>query len=78
LDPRPLPYQGAKIIEQMSFRAFNWPEFKKYVQGKYRKTTAKRVMCYANRYYHLLESGNIGQLNAVPSTTRAEVIKSLS
>ena len=61
----------------MSFRAFNWPEFKKYVQNKYRKTTAKRVMCYANRYYHVVESGNIGQLNAVPSTTRSEVIKSL-
>jgi hypothetical protein len=34
-------------------------------------------MCYANRYYPVLESGNIGQLNAVPSTTRSEVIKSL-
>jgi len=77
LDPRPLPYQGAQIIEPMSFRAFNWLEFKKYVQNKYRKTTAKRVMCYANRYYTVLESGNIGQLNAVPSTTRSEVIKSL-
>jgi hypothetical protein len=77
LDPRPLPYQGPKIIDAMSFRAFNWPEFKKYVQNKYRKTTAKRVMCYANRYYHVLESGQIGQLNAVPSTTRSEVIKSL-
>ena len=77
LDPRPLPYQGAQIIEPMSFRAFNWPEFKKYVQNKYRKTTAKRVMCYANRYYQVLESGQIGQLNAVPSTTRSEVIKSL-
>jgi hypothetical protein len=61
----------------MSFRAFDWVEFKKFVQGKYRKTTAKRVMCYANRYYHVLESGNIGQLNAVPSTVRSEVIKSL-
>ena len=59
LDPRPLPYQGAQIIEPMSFRAFNWPDFKKYVQNKYRKTTAKRVMCYANRYYHVLAiSGN--------------------
>ena len=54
----------------MSFRAFNWLEFKKYVQNKYGKTTAKRVMCYANRYYHVLESGNIGQLNAVPSTNK--------
>jgi hypothetical protein len=61
----------------MSFRAFDWVEFKKYVQKKYRKTTAKRVMCYANRYYQILESGNVGQLNAVPSTTRSEVIKSL-
>ena len=77
MDPRPLPYQGAQIIEPMSFRAFNWPDFKIYVQNKYRKTTAKRVMCYAKRYYHVLESGQIGQLNAVPSTTRSEVIKSL-
>jgi hypothetical protein len=61
----------------MSFRAFNWVEFKEFVQGKYRKTTAKRVMCYANRYYHILESSNGGQLNAVPSTIRNEVIKSL-
>ncbi len=61
----------------MGFRAFNWPDFKKYVYGKYRKTTAKRVMCYANRYYPILESGKIGEINAVPSTTRSEVIKSL-
>ena len=77
MDPRPLPYQGPKIIEAMSFRAFNWPEFQKYVQNKYRKTTAKRVMCYATRYYQILESGNVGQLNAVPSTVRANAIKSL-
>jgi hypothetical protein len=77
LDPRPLPYQGAQFIESMSFRAFNWVEFKKYVQNKYRKTTAKRVMCYANRYYQILESGNVGQLNSVPSTTRSAAIKSL-
>jgi hypothetical protein len=75
LDPRPLPYQGAQIIEPMSFRAFSWLDFKIYVQNKYRRTTAKRVMCYANRYYGILESGQIGQLNAVPS--RSEVIKSL-
>jgi hypothetical protein len=61
----------------MSFRAFDWVEFKKFVYGKYRKTTAKRVMCYANRYYRVLESGNVGQLNAVPSTVRANVIKSI-
>ena len=34
-------------------------------------------MCYANHYYHVFESGNIGQFNAVPSTVRPEVIKSL-
>jgi hypothetical protein len=34
-------------------------------------------MCYAKRYYTVLESGKVGQLNAVPSTTRSEVIKSL-
>jgi hypothetical protein len=34
-------------------------------------------MCYARRYYQILESSQIGQLNAVPSTTRSEVIKSL-
>ncbi len=61
----------------MSFRAFNWAEFKKYVQNKYRKTTAKQIMCYAKRYYNILETGNIGQLNAVPPTCRAEVTKSL-
>ena len=61
----------------MSFKAFNWLDFKKYVQGKYRKTTAKRVMCYAKRYYHVLESGKVGQLNAVPSTIRTNAIKSL-
>ena len=34
-------------------------------------------MCYAKRHYHVLESGNIGQLNALPSTIRANAIKSL-
>ncbi|MGZ4850118.1 MAG: integrase [Candidatus Bathyarchaeia archaeon] len=34
-------------------------------------------MCYAKRYYPVLESGNVGQLNAVPSTVRSNVIKSL-
>ena len=34
-------------------------------------------MCYANRYYRVLESGNIGQLNSIPSTIRPEAIKSL-
>jgi hypothetical protein len=34
-------------------------------------------MCHANRYYGVLESGNTGQLNSVPSTTRSEVIKNV-
>jgi len=37
------------------------PDFKKFVYEKYRKTTAKRVMCYANRYHNVLESGNTGE-----------------
>ena len=77
LDPRPLPYQGRQNIDTMNFKALNWPEFKKYVQNKYRKTIAKKVMSYAHRYYSVLESGDIGQLNSIPSTIRPEVIKSL-
>ena len=61
----------------MSFRAFDWSTFKAFVYGKYAKSNAPKVMCYANRYYHVLESGNIGQLNSVPATTRTDAIKSL-
>jgi hypothetical protein len=61
----------------MKFRALSWLDFKKYVQNKYRKTTAKKVMSYAHRYYSVLESGDIGQLNSIPSTIRPEAIKSL-
>ena len=77
LDPRPLPYQSPKFIEPMSFRSFDWSAFKAFVYGKYAKSNAPKVMCYANRYYHVLESGNIGQLNSVPATTRTDAIKSL-
>ena len=77
MDPRPLPYQSPKFIEPMSFRSFDWSAFKAFVYGKYAKSNAPKVMCYANRYYHVLESGNIGQLNSVPATTRTDAIKSL-
>jgi hypothetical protein len=61
----------------MSFRGFDWAAFKAFVYGKYAKSNAPKVMCYANKYYHVLESGNIGQLNALPATIRTDAVKSL-
>jgi hypothetical protein len=61
----------------VNFRIFDWSAFKAFVYGKYAKSNAPKVMCYANKYYHVLESGNIGQLNAVPATVRTDAIKIL-
>ena len=55
----------------------DWTAFKEFVYGKYAKSNAPKVMSYARRYYPVLESGNIGQLNSIPSTVRTDAIKSL-
>ena len=61
----------------MSFRAFDWVAFRKFIYGKYAKSTAPKVMSYAKRYCYILESGNIGQINSFSSTVKTDVIKSL-
>ncbi|HUK84289.1 MAG TPA: integrase [Candidatus Acidoferrum sp.] len=71
MDPRPLPYQGPIIA------AMNWAEFKIYVQNKYRPNTARKIMSYSKRFFPVIESGNLGQINSVASTIRSDVIKSL-
>ena len=74
MDPRPLSYQGFLPIRQ---RNFDWAEFKEFVYGKYAKSTAPKVMSYAKRYSHLLQSGNIGEIDKISATTRSDAVKSL-
>ena len=61
----------------MSFKPLDWAAFKEFVYGKYAKSNAPKVMSYARRYYPVLESGNIGQLNSIPPTVRTDAVKSL-
>jgi hypothetical protein len=73
LDPRPLHYQAfSQRVEGL-----DWDKFRSFVYGKYAKTTAPKVMCYAKRYSYVMASGKIQDIETFPSTIRPEVIKSL-
>jgi hypothetical protein len=57
--------------------SLDWGKFRAFVYGKYAKTTAPKVMCYAKRYSYILASGKVQEIETFPSTIRPEVIKSL-
>jgi intergrase/recombinase len=66
-----------KIRTQQSNGAFDWEAFKRFIYGKYAKSTAPKVMSYAKRYYPLMQSGDLGAVNAIPQSVRSDVIKSM-
>ena len=52
-------------------------EFERFVRGKYAASTSPKMISYARRYHHILESWRLSEIELVPATRRNDVIKSL-
>ncbi len=58
-------------------QTFDLAEFERFVRGKYAASTAPKVISYAKRYHHILQTWKLGEIEQVPATRRNDVIKSL-
>jgi intergrase/recombinase len=52
-------------------------EFKASLQSKYADSTTRKVMSYVRRFSHILWSGNLSEINALPETIRTDAVKAL-
>ena len=75
MNRRPLARKATLSIK--SLRDFDWDAFKDSVYRRYSKSYAPTIMHYCKKYGHLLETGNLGELELVPATSRNNCIKGL-
>jgi hypothetical protein len=71
-----IPYHESRFIEPMILDPLIGLNSKNTFKTN-TENNRKKSHVLSRRYYNVLESGNVGQLNDVPETIRANVIKSL-
>jgi hypothetical protein len=53
-------------------------EFKNWLQSKeYSKSYINATICYANKYSHILENGNLREIDILTNDTKASTVKAL-
>jgi hypothetical protein len=53
-------------------------EFRKWLEAKeYSRSYINVTMCYANKYSHILENGNLRELDTLTNDTKTSTVKAL-
>jgi intergrase/recombinase len=74
--------RSSSLVRTLALRAsydpnqINWTEFSNWISKKYSKNYVPTILSYSKRFHHLL-SGNLRDIDMIPSTTKNNTIKSL-